>query len=259
MLIHNNSQTNMPSPMTTLPNQETSASFGEEISQTKGRYFHEDTIFTTINGAPIDYTVHQTGTFPDSSFFAEMFQKFDGNFDDVVIGAIKPDGTVFGYGTNDYFVYYEYAAESTPENPVMNVRLEFPDQKEAWEGTVNLNEIHPSNASHMEMSLLSAHLTGEPLPVPGLNLGADDPFSRVNFLDLFEEALEYAKKQGEIYRDSAMLEFLEEHFQYFETYMEKRLKEEESSQKEDQIHLKTQLEQEQLTRELLATLVGGDL
>lgn len=254
MNISNNLVGNNPYQSRTEAPQEASATFTEEVSSTKPSPYHQDTIFTTQNSASTDYTVHQTGKFPDTSFFEETFQTFQGNFDGQVEGIITPEGKIIGYGTSDYTVYYEYAQDSTPENPIMNVRLEFPDQQQAWEGTVNLHEIDPKDASHMEMSLLSAHLTGEPFPVPALNLGADDPFSKVNFLEIFQEALEYAKNQGDIYRNFDMLELLEKHFQHFEDYMAERLEEEEKTEETEKIHLENQLEQEQMARQLMASI-----
>ncbi len=236
---------------------EDSGDFIQELAPKKGSYFHEDTIFTTQNGAPSDYTVYQTGKFPDSSFFEEKFQGLLSGSSNQQVGGIEGCGDVegeyiiAGYFTEDYQVYYEYAPDSTPENPIMNVRIEFHETKEAWEGTVNLNDIDPQKASHMEMSLLSAHLTGEPFPTPGLSLGADTPFSKVNFFDIFREALDYAENLNQMYRDSYLLDLYKEHFKLFENFSLERQEEAKQAQQDEKSRLTTQLEQDQVLKELM--------
>lgn len=139
-----------------------------------------------------DYTVYNTGTFPDSSFFEDKFDDLDFSLSsdstDVIGIAQDENGNIIGYSSPcGYDVWFEYAENSTPENPIMNVRLSNYYTKEAWEGTMNINDIDPNNASKVEMIVLSSHLTGDPITFLNGSMNFDRPYETMDYLSLLQD------------------------------------------------------------------------
>lgn len=244
MLINNNFRQQLPfepsqakkktesTPLDFLSNQ---PSGSPEVSRT-------NSIFSDKLKPPSGYTVYNNGTLPDSSYFEDKFKDVDfslssGNAEMTICTEEETVGYCF---PNGYEIYYEYAENSTKDNPIMNVRLEFGGTNEAWEGTMNINDIDVSNASHMEMVILSAHLTGDPIPMGGTNLGLDKPFEKVNFFDMMKKALDEAKSYGESYRDFSWLENMKEHFNHFEDFFTSR----EERETDSKANLEKQFQQE---------------
>lgn len=192
-----------------------------EISQVEPKY---ESIFSNGNSPLSSYTVHNMGEFPDASFFEDKFP--DNCFTQQSSGVeniIDPDGKIVGYSSpNGYDVWYEYAENSTPENPIMNVRLENKLTKEAWEGTMSINDIDPKNASKVEMLVLSQHLTGNSTSVALATTGLDKPFSKEDFHSYLQRALTEAKEMLDNYSgDSSYYHGLEEIFQHIDEMADK--------------------------------------
>lgn len=170
------------------------------------------TIFSDKIGMYLDYTHYNCGEFPDSSFFAEMFPACDYTLtDDGCFEMLADFDRVVGYySPNGYSVYFEYAPQSTAENPVMNVRLCNHKTGEAWEGTMNLNEIDPRNASKIEMIVLSSHMTGDPTAFLMSTTGFDHPTAESDWTSILSEMLESAKALASASGHAPYLEELED-------------------------------------------------
>ncbi len=202
------------------------------------------TIFSDEKGMFLDYPHYDCGEFPDSSFFEEMFQENDFSLtDDHVLTMIKRDGTVTGYySPNGYTVQFEYSADSTAENPIMNVRFVYHDSQEAWEGTMNLNEIEPSNASKIEMAVLATHLTGNPTSFLTNTMGFDQPTDSMDWTSILAEAM--ASASGN--------EISMEQFEDFMVKLETFSSEKDNSSTED--YQNAQLERQLLAEQELRNL-----
>lgn len=163
----------------------------EAVEENTGK----ESIFV-INKPHPSLFVYQMGFFPDEDFFAEMFlgNDFSNNNGDCVetmgVETMGTEETVYGYcSPNGYQVWFEYAEESTTENPMMYVRLEHTESKKAWEGTMEINEINPRNASKIEMIVLSNHLTGSPVPFLLNTMGLDKPYEKQDYFAMLQETL----------------------------------------------------------------------
>ncbi|MFI3253610.1 MAG: hypothetical protein R3Y63_04610 [Eubacteriales bacterium] len=187
---------------TPTPENTSDFSFSLEVEK-------QESIFSGLQPGS-SYTVHNTGEFPDFSFFQEKFPELDfvENRGDVAYIA-NEDGTILGISHNGYDFLFEYAENSTPENPIMNVRFEHWETKEAWEGTINLKGIDPSSASMMESVLLAQHLTGSPESFLQ-RLGSGSLFSKENYVDSLQAVIDEVRERWKATGSLDLLEKLEE-------------------------------------------------
>lgn len=210
-------------------------------NMTEESYLEEEISTNTsilTSGMPSSsYTVYNMGEFPNSSFFEDKFEGFDFSITsgDIVETMEMVDGTVIGYASpNGYNVWFEYAEDSTPENPIMNVRLENTETQEAWEGTMNINDIDPANASKIEMIVLSNHLTGSPVSFLLNTMHIDRPYDKKDYLTILQESLSstnsfsFTKDQIDSLKDTigALEDFMDKKDEEEEQTLSQRLAEE---------------------------------
>lgn len=229
---------------TPMPENTSDLSFSLEVEK-------QESIFSEQFKPLPSYTVYNMGEFPDFSFFQEKFPElnFVENRGDVAYIADE-DGTVFGIAYNGYDFIFEYAENSTPENPIMNVRFDHWETKEAWEGTINLKGIDPSSASMMESVLLAQHLTGSPESFLQ-GLGSGSLFSKENYADSLQAVIDEIRERWKTTGSLDLLEKLEEGLLALESFWNK---DDDISQEQ---YRKVQWEQDRVTRELMAQ-IGTD-
>lgn len=151
--------------------------------------------------------------------------------DDIELAWCRTDGTITGLSSpNGYKITFEYAKNSTKENPIMNVTCHNHNTGEVWEGAININEIDISNANHMEMVVLSTHLTGNPVPLDGSNMGIHDPLKKSDYFKHMESVLEKLKKQSKLDSDDTLYQEMKEKFSLYEEFY-KQKEERESNRK----------------------------